>query len=100
MQELEDFYADVHGGFEVQFPSNYPTSALVGCVNVVDVLTVCPLEACSPASISPGQAFACLWLHYIAGGDSTVLSETFQDNSLLSACTQKKHGEAVIMKHP
>ena len=51
MQELEQFYTEVHGDFKVQFPSDYPTSALVGCVNVVDVLTVCPFKVCSPASI-------------------------------------------------
>ena len=51
VQELEHFYTEVHGDLEVHFPSDYPTSALVGCVNVVDVLTVCPFEICSPASI-------------------------------------------------
>ena len=44
-QELEQFYRQVHaadGGPAPQFPRSYPLGALVGCVDVVDVLTVSP----------------------------------------------------------
>lgn len=41
-QEMEDFYRRLHGmdGLVPEFPATYPTGALVGCVSVVDVLTV------------------------------------------------------------
>ena len=40
LQELKAFFRDVHGEDEITFPEQYPVSALVGCVTVVDVLTV------------------------------------------------------------
>lgn len=42
-QELEDFYRKVHAAeeHEPEFPEKYPTGVLLGCVTVVDVLTVC-----------------------------------------------------------
>lgn len=42
MQELQEFYTDVHSleGHEPEFPTSYPIGVLIGCVNVVDVLTV------------------------------------------------------------
>ncbi len=42
MQELLEFYTDVHSleGHEAEFPTSYPIGALIGCVNVIDVLTV------------------------------------------------------------
>ncbi len=41
-QELEDFYRKVHDmdGHKPEFPAKYPTGALIGCVSLVDVLTV------------------------------------------------------------
>ena len=43
-QELEGFYKGVHArdGFEPRFPRSYPRSVLLGCVDVVDVLTARP----------------------------------------------------------
>ena len=41
LQELKDFFQEVHGQHEISFPEQLPVSALVGCVTVVDVLTVC-----------------------------------------------------------
>ena len=40
LQELKVFFRDVHGEDKITFPEQYPVSALVGCVTVVDVLTV------------------------------------------------------------
>ncbi len=40
VQELRDFFQEVHGEHEISFPEQLPISALVGCVTVVDVLTV------------------------------------------------------------
>lgn len=41
-QELQQFYRRVHGmeGHKPEFPASYPTSSLIGCVIVADVLTV------------------------------------------------------------
>lgn len=40
-QELEDFYRGVHArdGCKPRFPRSYPRGALIGCVDVVDILT-------------------------------------------------------------
>ena len=40
-QELKEFFREVHGEHEISFPEQLPVSALVGCVTVMDVLTVC-----------------------------------------------------------
>ncbi len=42
VQELEAFYHSVHAldGIQPAFPAAYPTSMLLGCVEVVDCLTV------------------------------------------------------------
>lgn len=51
IQELESFYQSVHAAdagaapgisAEVQLPPAYPTGVLLGCVEVVDVVTVSP----------------------------------------------------------
>lgn len=50
LQELKDFFQEVHGPHDISFPEQLPVSALVGCVTVVDVLTVCfslPSQVCS-----------------------------------------------------
>ncbi|KAK9809140.1 hypothetical protein WJX72_010006 [[Myrmecia] bisecta] len=55
VQELEDFYRMVHRqeGREPVFPKRYPTSVLLGCVDVVDCLMAEQVEAWSglPESI-------------------------------------------------
>ncbi len=42
MQELETFYGGLHAmeGSSPAFPTDYPTSVLLGCVEVVNCLTV------------------------------------------------------------
>jgi hypothetical protein len=40
-QELEDFYRGVHArdGCTPRFPRSYPRGALIGCVDVIEILT-------------------------------------------------------------
>ncbi|CAK0774293.1 hypothetical protein CVIRNUC_004154 [Coccomyxa viridis] len=65
IRELEHFYTEVHGDLKVHFPSDYPTSALVGCVNVVDVLTAEQVGAweelpgCVKLEVGSPRAFLC-----------------------------------------
>ena len=59
LQELEQFYRDVHGmeGNEPAFPTIYPTSALLGTVDVIDCVKVS--EPCHPAC---DTLLVCHWL--------------------------------------
>lgn len=45
MQEMEGFYREIHAleGNTPAFPQHYPKGVLLGCVHVVDCVTVCLL---------------------------------------------------------
>ena len=52
-QELEHFYAAVHGeeGHLPSFPPSYPQSALLGAVEIIDCVEVRQGEVCSLTEI-------------------------------------------------
>ena len=66
-QEVEDFYRQVHAADSSpapQFPRSYPHGSLIGCIEIVDVLTVSPMPSHPPCIITevpagcamPGEA--------------------------------------------
>ena len=64
LQELEQFYREVHGleGKHPKFPDSYPTSALLGTVNVINCVEarVIAMLNCQQFQVLPDCCTPCL----------------------------------------
>ena len=83
LQELKDFFREVHGEHKISFPEQLPVSALVGCVTVADVLTVRP---CPPSRVSSRALLTLAALVHSTLLRSWLASSPCQACCMLHAC--------------